>query len=94
MLDFNIMRKMIWVVSFIGLITLTFVITCRVFDSKFADETIDYFAFVAGIFLAAEGVYKLITSRPQAICHIILRTLRVAVGTCIFTIHLLQFMRF
>ena len=43
----------------IALIVLTFSVTCRVFESHFAEITIDWFAFLAGIYLVVEGLYKL-----------------------------------
>ncbi|RKY41955.1 MAG: hypothetical protein DRP85_04425 [Candidatus Makaraimicrobium thalassicum] len=81
-------------ITLAALITITWGITCRVFDSQFAEITIDWFAFLAGIFLAAEGTCKILKSSGPFFPGQFLRTLRVIIGTCVFTIHLLQFMRF
>ncbi|MBF0493574.1 MAG: hypothetical protein HQL28_00400 [Candidatus Omnitrophica bacterium] len=75
------------------LMIVTFVVTCCVFDSKFADATIDYFAFFAGIFLIVEGAISIARS-PGLYPKQFLRGFRVIIGVCVFTIHLLQFMRF
>ena len=76
------------------LIILTATITFRAFETPFAEITIDWFAFLAGIFLAVEGFYKIITSRSAPFFpDQMLRTFRGIIGTCVFTIHLLQFMR-
>lgn len=67
----------------------------RVFSSQIMEITIDYkdyFAFSAGIFLIAEGLYGISGSRAPLFPGQFLRILRVMIGTCLFTIHLLQFM--
>ena len=87
------MKKVAWIILLAVLFTLTFVAICWVFDSSFAEVTIDWFAFLAGIFLIVEGLYKIFTSKVPAIKDQILRSIRVVIGTCVFTIHLLQFMR-
>lgn len=88
------MKKVVGIALIAVIITITFVITCRVFDSLFAEITIDWFAFSAGIFLIAEGLYKIFYSKDPSIQTQLLRVVRVIIGTCIFTIHLLQFMRY
>lgn len=85
---------MIVILTAIILIFLSFMVTCAVFDSRFALETIDYFAFFAAIFLILEAMYKLITMPKAPLSDKILRTIRLIIGTCVFTIHLLQFMRY
>ncbi|HNX90985.1 MAG TPA: hypothetical protein PKY78_03260 [Candidatus Omnitrophota bacterium] len=76
------------------LFLITFSITCRVFESDFAEATIDWFSFLAGIFLAAEGTTKIVKERKTAnLANQCSRLFRVIIGTCVFTIHLLQFMR-
>lgn len=75
------------------MIAITAYITCNVFETNFAEITIDWFAFLAGLFLAIEAVYKMIKSKSPFFPDQFLRTLRVIIGTCVFTIHLLQFMR-
>jgi hypothetical protein len=68
--------------------------TCQLFDTFTAELIIDWVAFIAGIFLVAEGLYKIFSSKNPLLRDQILRAIRVLIGTCVFTIHLLQFMRF
>ena len=88
------MKKILVFFVFAALMVAAFAVTCRVFDSKFANETIDYFAFFAGIFLIVEGLFKIATDKQRHIADLLSRTFRVIIGTCVFTIHLLQFMRY
>ena len=76
------------------IIAVGFYINCWVFDTKFAEVTIDWFAFLAGIFLMTEGTWKIVRSEKKFLPYQLLRVLRVFIGTNVFTIHLLQFMRY
>ncbi|MFH1846783.1 MAG: hypothetical protein ABH869_04425 [Candidatus Omnitrophota bacterium] len=87
------MKKRIIIPILITLILLTGFITFRVFETTFAEITIDWFAFLAGIFLVLESGYKLIKIKTSFFPDQLLRTFRLIIGTCVFTIHLLQFMR-
>ena len=73
---------------------LTFVVCCWVFDTTFAEVTIDWFAFLAGIFLIVEGIWKMLKSKEAFFPNQFFRVLRIIIGTNVFTIHLLQFMRY
>jgi len=86
--------KKLTILFLLALIILTFSITCKVFDSRFALVTIDYFAFFAGLFLIVEGMYKLTYNKSDSVKDKILKGIRVVIGTCVFTIHLLQFMKY
>ncbi|MBF0216492.1 MAG: hypothetical protein HQL30_05810 [Candidatus Omnitrophica bacterium] len=87
------MKRIILILTILTIGALTFSVTCRVFDSSFADATIDWFAFLAGIFLITEGLFKMLTDRKKILSNQLLRLFRIMIGTCVFTIHLLQFMR-
>jgi hypothetical protein len=87
------MKKIIMIPVLFVLVLITFSITCRVFDSSFADATIDWFAFLAGIFLVVEGTYRFFRSASKTRPEQAARLFRMIIGTCVFTIHLLQFMR-
>lgn len=88
------MKRLTIFTSYAVLIVFAFIVTCKVFDSRFAEVTIDYFAFFAGIFLVGEGIYKIPKARARGISEVVLTTVTIIIGTCIFTIHLLQFMRY
>jgi len=87
--------KKIYLIIFLAVILFTgFMAICELFDSNFADLTIDWFAFFAGIYLVVEGGYKILTSlKTASTANQVFRFIRVAIGACVFTIHLLQFMR-
>ncbi|MFH1797898.1 MAG: hypothetical protein ABH844_00915 [Candidatus Omnitrophota bacterium] len=87
------MNKLIFLPALAVIVAVTVYITCGVFGTSFAEVTIDWFAFLAGIFLAIEGTYRICTSKAAFFPNQFLRTLRVIIGTCVFTIHLLQFTR-
>jgi predicted phage tail protein len=87
------MKKLFLFLTILAICVVTFSVTCRVFDSSFAEATIDWFAFLAGIFLIIEGLFKMLTDRDKTLTNQLLRLFRVIIGTCVFTIHLLQFMR-
>lgn len=88
------MKNIWWITILAGIIFLTFIATCWVFDTSFAETTIDWFAFLAGIYLVVEGIYKILKYKAPFFPSQFLRFLRVVIGACVFTIHLLQFMRF
>jgi hypothetical protein len=71
--------------------TAAFVAICRLFDSDFANSTIDWFSFGAGGFLAIEGIYKIVKFRTDSVLLQISRIFRILIGANIFTIHLIQF---
>ena len=87
------MKKTYWIVLLAVVFFAGFMATCKLFDSNFANLTIDWFAFFAGAFLVLEGLFKILTSKTASPFNQSLRFIRVAIGTCVFTIHLLQFMR-
>lgn len=67
-------------------------ITVVVFNTPFAHDTVDYFSFIAALFLIVEGVYKIRRYRGEPYFpNQFIRHLRVIVGTCIFTIHIMQY---
>lgn len=62
------------------------------FGTELAENSIDILSFIAGGFLVTEGAWKIFSSprdnwRLQAD-----RCVRIGLGVCIFTIHLLQYM--
>ncbi|MDD3088529.1 MAG: hypothetical protein PHT95_01100 [Candidatus Omnitrophica bacterium] len=54
---------------------------------------IDWMAFFFGIFLIAEATTGIIRQKGTYIPDQLARTFRIIIGTSVFTIHLLQFMR-
>jgi len=71
---------------------ITVAICVFVFNSSFARNTVDYFSFFAALFLIIDGFYKIRRYRnePYFPNHSI-RHLRILIGTCIFTIHVMQY---
>ena len=73
-------------------IAITAVIATAVFKSPFAHRTVDYFSLAAALFLITEGLYKITRYRnePYLPDHLV-RHLRIIIGTCVFTIHIMQY---
>jgi hypothetical protein len=85
------MKKRSWVIILAVLSTLTFCVTCLLFDSPFAESTVDWFSFFAGIFLAIEGIYKIRKFKGPLFPGQFMRTFRIMIGTSIFIGHLIMF---
>ncbi|MEA3489360.1 MAG: hypothetical protein U9R44_03335 [Candidatus Omnitrophota bacterium] len=89
------MKNISWgKITLVSIIALTAHITCCLFNTQFAKITIDYFAFITGIFLVTEGLYKISRSKAPFFPDQFLRGFRVVIGFWIFTIHLFQFMKY
>ena len=73
------------------LIAVTFIATCGLFDSPFAEKSIDWLSFFAGTFLVAEGVYKMLKFKAPFFPNQPLRCLRIVIGLCIIAVHVVQF---
>ncbi|MDD5634322.1 MAG: hypothetical protein PHW46_03500 [Candidatus Omnitrophica bacterium] len=80
-------------IIFFGLVALAWVAICKFFDTPFALNTIDYFSFFVGTFLITEASYKIFTSRQTPLTGQVPRLIRIIFGTCVFTIHLLQYLK-
>ena len=87
------MKKLSLIIAILVLVTIAFCVICYLFDTSFAEATIDWFAFGAGLFLVVEGLYAMKKHGGPFLPDQLLRLFRVLIGTCVFTIHLLQFMR-
>lgn len=68
-------------------------LTRRTFFSHIGPVVVDYWAFAAGVFLVAEGIWRIRNSAENAATVLIFRLLRISAGISIFTIHFLQFVR-
>jgi hypothetical protein len=75
------------------LILATFFGALEIYNSYHSEVIIDYVAFFGGIFIAVEAVYRIIKSKSPIWPGQATRVLRAMIGTCIFTIPTLQFMR-
>ncbi|MDP8299276.1 MAG: hypothetical protein P9L88_05180 [Candidatus Tantalella remota] len=73
------------------LITIAFTTICRLFETDFAESTIDWFSFFAGTFPVIEGIYKIVKFRTETAAAQIRRVIRILIGACILFIHLIQF---
>ena len=86
-------KKTITAIIVISAVAIAGSVICELFETNFAESTIDWFAFLAGAFLVIEGSYKIFKTRDKFFPDQFLRLVRVSIGMCVFTIHLLQFMR-
>ena len=83
------------------LITLAAIVACAaivsavtvyIFNTSFAHNTVDYFSFFAALFLIIDGFYKIIHYRSEPYFpNQFVRHIRIILGTCILTIHILQY---
>ena len=87
------MKKSKYFVIIPILITLTAYCAYKVYNAQHSEIIIDYVAFLGGIFLAIEATYKILRSKESVWPEQSSRLLRLAIGTCVFSIHTLQFMR-
>lgn len=63
-----------------------------IFNTAFAKNTIDYFSFFAALFLIIDGFYKIRRYRGEPYFpNQLLRHFRIIIGTCVFTIHVMQY---
>jgi hypothetical protein len=54
--------------------------------------TVDILAFIAALFLVTEGLYKIINHPKLALKYQLTRSIRVAFGCSILTLHIMQFL--
>jgi len=87
-------KNLFLILGFAVLMMAGFCVICYSFDTKFAELTIDWVAFAAGIFLMTEGSWRLFTTKDKFFPLQLFRLMRALIGVNVFTIHLLQFMRF
>jgi hypothetical protein len=97
-LRFQIFRSLRIIIGFsifgIHLIQYLWGINAEVIASPLRQALIDWFAFSFGIFLILESGHRIITAKAPYPIDQILRGMRFSIGTCVFSIHLLQFARF
>jgi hypothetical protein len=84
-------RYTITLIKMLIAVAAGFVLTCWMFDTPVAGATIDWFSFIAGGFLAIEGIYKIRKFRKDPLLLHLYRGIRVLIGADIFIIHLIQF---
>jgi len=73
-------------------IAIAVVICASIFSTDFARNTIDYFSFFAALFLIVDGFYKIRHYRDEPYFpDQLIRHFRIIIGTCVFTIHVMQY---
>ncbi|MBL7156773.1 MAG: hypothetical protein ISS92_01280 [Candidatus Omnitrophica bacterium] len=73
-------------------IAIASTVTVLIFNSTFAHNTIDYLSFFAALFLIADGFFKIRRYKNEPYFpNQLIRHLRIIIGTCIFTIHVMQY---
>jgi len=86
-------KKILLITNIVGLtIVIAIIITIFVFNTSFARNAIDYFSFVAALFLIVDGFYKIGHYKNDPYFpNQLIRHVRIIIGTCVFTIHVLQY---
>ncbi len=80
------------IIAVIVSIAIASITTVFIFDTPFAHDTIDYFSFAAALFLIIEGFYKIKRHKNEPyLPNQLLRHIRIIIGTCVFTIHIMQY---
>ena len=79
------------IISAAVLIIATSLVVVRIFNTKFAKVTIDYFAFLAAIFLIIDALFKIISENDKFFPCQLIRFTRLIIGVSIFTVHMLQY---
>lgn len=69
----------------------TFIITCNLFDTPFANRNIDWLSLITGLFLISEGFYKIFFFKKNFYPFQLFRIFRIIIGICIFSVHLFQY---
>ena len=74
------------------LLAIAGALSAYLFKTAFAKNTIDYFSFVAALFLIVDGFYKIGHYREEPYFpNQFVRQLRIVIGACVFTIHVMQY---
>ncbi len=81
-------------VFIIHLIQFIWGVDAKILATSLKQVLIDWSAFSFGVFLMIEGTYRIMASYESSGRDQVLRMIRVFIGSCVFTIHLLQFYRF
>ena len=84
-------RPLKYSVLLAALITTSFVAVCWLFDTLFANLSIDWLAFLTTWFLMIEAVYKMFKFRDPVLPNQLFRVFRILIGAQVFTIHLIQY---
>jgi len=84
------MKKILPIITIAGVMTIAFSVICWTFDTSFADNTIDWFSFLVGIFLIVEAIYKMRKFPVAFFPEQFFRSIRILIGGSIFTVHLIQ----
>lgn len=85
------MKNLTWTLLAALLAVMAVSVVCAVFETPFAEASIDWFSFLAGGFLAAEGIYKTLRYRKDLPSVQFCRFLRVFIGANVFLVHLAEF---
>jgi len=76
----------------VGTLAITALVCVLVFDSSFAQRTVDYFSFAAALFLIIDGFYKIHHYKGDPYFpNQLIRHIRIIIGVSIFSIHVMQF---
>ena len=86
------MNRLTWTLLALFLAILACSVVCVVFETPLAEESIDWLSFLAGAFLAAEGIYKFLKYRNAPSYVQLCRFLRIFIGANVFLVHLAEFM--
>jgi len=85
------MKKILPIITIAAVITTAFSVICRMFDTSFANSTIDWFSFIVGIFLIVEAIFKMRNFPEAFFPEQFFRSIRILIGFSIFAVHLIEY---
>jgi hypothetical protein len=85
------MNRLTWILLAVLTAVLAASVVCVVFETPFAEASIDWFSFFAGAFLASEGIFKILKYRKDPSSVQFCRFLRIFIGANVFLVHLAEF---
>lgn len=88
------MKKISHLSVLLFLIILGFIVAWWGFDSRLAKMSVDWLAVLAGIFLMIEAGYRIMSTSDPVFPLQMFRGMRGLIGASIFTIHLIQLLRY
>ncbi|MCK4463686.1 MAG: hypothetical protein KAU58_05180 [Candidatus Omnitrophica bacterium] len=83
-------KHIIYIITLILVSIIAVIITVFIFNTRFAELTVDVWAFAVAVFLIAEALYKIFVSKDIFWPYQFMRLIRIIIGVCIFTIHICQ----
>ncbi|MFC1668479.1 hypothetical protein ACFL1T_03755 [Chlamydiota bacterium] len=87
------MNKLSLFITSVLLMAITAFFTYKTFFASFGPVLVDYVAFLAGIILVMDATLAFRNNKESRKSSFVFPFIRIIIGVCIFTIHLMQYLR-